>query len=360
MPVYLDRNPSCDELLNYASVLGADSDVEYPGYSANFIDIGIINNMPDAALQSTERQFLKLLDAAADHVNVRVRFYAMAEVPRSDWGRRHANTFYSPVEELRESHLDGLIVTGTEPQASNLKDEPYWSSFSRVLNWAEENTLSTVWSCLAAHAAVLELDEIRRHRLSDKRFGLYECEKSSDHVLATGISSRIAMPHSRWNDLREEDLVRCGYRILTRSKGAGVDAFVREGKSLFLFFQGHPEYEANTLLLEYRRDVGRYLRRERDTFPGMPHGYFNAEAAQVLTAIREQALRERREDLLADFPTGLLERTLGIPWRSAAVRLYSNWLDRLSAMKPGAESPAEFVQQQTDGVVSRRLAAGAD
>lgn len=359
MPVYLDRNPSCDELLNYASVLGADSAVEYPGYSANFIDIGIINNMPDAALQSTERQFVKLLCAAADHVNVRVRFYAIAEVPRSERARRCIKSFYSPVEELWDSRLDGLIVTGTEPQASNLKDEPYWSTFSRVLNWAEEHTLSTVWSCLAAHAAVLDLDGIGRQRLSDKRFGLYECERSSDHVLATGVSSRVVMPHSRWNDLREEDLVRCGYRILTRSDGAGVDAFVREGKSLFLFFQGHPEYEANTLLLEYRRDVGRYLRRERETFPGMPHGYFNADAAQVLTAIREQALRARREDLLADFPTGLLERTLGTPWRSAAVLLYTNWLDQLSAMNPDAENPAEFVQQ-TEGVLSRRLAAGAD
>ena len=359
MPVYLDRKPSCTELLHYAAVLGADSAVGYPEYSANFIDIGIINNMPDAALQSTERQFLKLLGAAADHVNVRVRFYAMAEVPRSDWGRRHTKTFYSPVEELWDSRLDGLIVTGTEPQASNLKDEPYWSTFSRVLNWAEESTLSTVWSCLAAHAAVLELDGIGRRRLSDKRFGLYECERSSDHVLATGVSSRIVMPHSRWNDLREEDLVRCGYRILTRSEGAGVDAFIREGKSLFLFFQGHPEYDANTLLLEYRRDVGRYLRRECDTFPGMPHGYFNADAARVLTAIQERALRERREDLLADFPTGLVERMLGTPWRPAAVRLYTNWLSELFAMKPGADSPAEFFQQ-TAGVLSRRLAAGAD
>ena len=359
MPVYLDRKPSCDELLNYASVLGADSAIDYPEYSAHFIEIGIVNNMPDAALQSTERQFLKLLGAAADHLSVRVRFYAMAEVPRSERAHCHIRNFYSPVEELWDSRLDGVIVTGTEPKASNLKEEPYWSTFSRVLHWAEENTLSTVWSCLAAHAAVLELDGIGRRRLSDKRFGLYECDRSFNHVLTTGISSRVVMPHSRWNDLREEDLIRCGYRILTRSEGAGVDAFVREDKSLFLFFQGHPEYDANTLLLEYRRDVGRYLRRERDTFPGMPDGYFNADAARVLTAIQEQALRERREDLLADFPTGLLERTLGTPWRSAAVRLYMNWLDHLSAMKPDAEGPVEFVRQ-TEGILTRRLAAGAD
>ena len=58
-------------------------------------------------------------------------------------------------------------------------------------------------------------------------------------------------------------LADCGYRILTRSAAAGVDMFARQDKSFHLFLQGHPEYEAKTLLREYRRDVGRYLRRER-------------------------------------------------------------------------------------------------
>ena len=52
---------------------------------------------------------------------------------------------------------------------------------------------------------------------------------------------------------------------------------MKQRESLFVFFQGHPEYDAVTLLLEYRRDVGRYLRRERDTYPPMPQGYFDEE-----------------------------------------------------------------------------------
>src|SRR2546429_6417390 len=50
------------------------------------------------------------------------------------------------------------------------------------------------------------------------------------------------------------------YTTLFRS----VDMFVKELNSLFVFFQGHPEYEATTLLLEYRRDIKRFLRRERE------------------------------------------------------------------------------------------------
>ena len=73
------------------------------------------------------------------------------------------------------------------------------------------------------------------------------------------------IPHSRGNDLAERDLKAAGYRILTRAPVAGVDMFARQEGSFHLFFQGHPEYEPATLLREYRRDIGRFLRGERDT-----------------------------------------------------------------------------------------------
>src|SRR5437868_11117171 len=108
--------------------------------------------MPDAALAATERQFITLLDSASDGVVIRLSLYALPDVLRSDSGRRHIDSFYLGIEDLWDRHLDGLIVTGTEPRASNLMDEPYWRSLTRVIEWAEHNTQSTVWSCLAAHA----------------------------------------------------------------------------------------------------------------------------------------------------------------------------------------------------------------
>ena len=289
--------------------------------------------MPDAALKATERQFFSLLDAAADGIVLRLTLYALPDVPRGDVGRRHVTTFYSDIADLWDSHLDALIVTGTEPRAENLREEPYWGSLTRLLEWAEHNTHSTVWSCLAAHAALLHNDGIRRRALSDKRFGVFECARVSDHPLMAGAPSRLPMPHSRWNDLPEDALRSCGYRVLTRSDDAGVDAFVKENKSLFVFFQGHPEYEANTLLLEYRRDIGRFLRRERETYPTMPRGYFDEETAQALTALQGRALSDRREELLAEFPTALLAGKVTNTWRSAAVRVYRNWLLYMCARK---------------------------
>jgi len=125
----------------------------------------------------------------------------------------------------------------------------------------------------------------------------------------------------------------CGYRVLTRSEDAGVDAFVKQRKSLFVFFQGHPEYEADTLLLEYRRDIRRFLRRERDSYPAMPRGYFDDDTVDVLTAVRERALSDRREELLADFPTALVAGKVRNTWHSAAVCVYRNWLLYLCAQK---------------------------
>jgi homoserine O-succinyltransferase/O-acetyltransferase len=298
---------------------------EFRESDPNCIDIGLVNNMPDAALDATERQFRALLGAAAKDIAVRVTLYSLPEVPRTEFGRRQVSR-YSHLDELWSRRHDGLIVTGTEPVAADLEDEPFWGSLTRVLEWAEEHTYSTILSCLAAHAGILHLDGIARRPLGDKRFGVFECVRASDHPLIAGAPGRLQMPHSRWNEIPEEALLACGYRVLTRSDDAGVDAFVKQRKSLFVFFQGHPEYEATTLLLEYRRDIGRFLRRERDGYPPMPHGYFDPEIVEALTALRERALIDRREELLAEFPIATAARKVTNNWRSMAESLYHNWL----------------------------------
>src|SRR5579863_4477189 len=333
MPICLDGHPSVSNLSARTTWLRGASPVEFRESEANCIDIGLINNMPSAALEATERQFRAQLDAAADGMVVRLTLYALPDVPRTDLGQRHVRSFYSGISDLWESHLDGLIVTGTEPRSLNLRDEPYWGSLTRLVEWAEHHTHSAVWSCLAAQAAVLHIDGISRCRLSDKRFGVFECARVSDHALTVTVPSRLQMPHSRWNEIPEDALLRCGYRVLTRSEDAGVDAFVKQRKSLFVFFQGHPEYEADTLLREYRRDIGRFLSGERDSYPSMPQGYFDEETVRALTAVRQRALSDCRQELLADFPMTLVAGKVRNPWRSVAVSLYRNWLLYLSAKK---------------------------
>ncbi|HMD37183.1 MAG TPA: homoserine O-succinyltransferase [Vicinamibacterales bacterium] len=297
------------------------------------MNIGLVNNMPDAALDATERQFRALLAAASDGTPVHLTLYSLPEVPRTDFGRQQVAK-YSPIDELWTRHHDGLIVTGTEPKSADLEDEPYWDSLTQVLDWAAASTTSTILSCLAAHAGALYLDGIRRRPLGDKRFGVFECVRVDEHPLTASGPPQYCMPHSRWNEIPEEALRACGYRVLTRSADAGVDAFVKQRRnSLFVFFQGHPEYEAVTLMLEYRRDVGRYLKGERDTYPPMPRGYFDQETERALAGLRERALLDRREALLSEFPIAAASVSVSNNWRAGAETLYRNWLAYIAAQR---------------------------
>jgi len=259
----------------------------------------------------------------------------MADVPRAGPIRQELAARYRDISELWDTRLDGLIVTGTEPRATALTDEPYWTKLSEVVTWARENTTSAVWSCLAAHAAVLQADGIERQSLEDKLFGVFEHDVVAPHPLMKGLPPQLCVPHSRYNDLPEHRLASCGYHLLTRSPATGVDTFVREesGSSLFVFFQGHPEYDTDTLLREYRRDVGRFLRREREHFPAAPQGYFNKAGMALVESFQARAVQERRESLISEFPMGALQNGLENTWRQPANRIYGNWVEYLKDRK---------------------------
>jgi homoserine O-succinyltransferase len=98
-----------------------------------------------------------------------------------------------------------------------------------------------------------------------------------------------------------------------------------------LFFQGHPEYESDTLFREYRRDVGRFLKGEQASYPAMPERYFPYDLQARLAAFGERALVDRSESLLADFPKA--EGNLTNTWRAPAIQIYHNWLNGLSAKR---------------------------
>jgi homoserine O-succinyltransferase len=306
---------------------------------AECVNLALINNMPDAALEDTELQFFVLLDIASGDVPVIIKLYSLTGVPRTDRGQRHLNEFYFGLDELWKSRFDGIIVTGTEPRQPDLRQEPYWAALANVLDWAERHTLSTVLSCLAAHAGVLHSDGIQRHRLADKQFGVFESECASDHELTRNSAPVVRFPHSRWNEVQEDALTACGYTVLTKSVQAGIDIFVKQKrKSLFVHFQGHPEYGALTLMKEYRRDIRRFLKNERKTYPSMPLGYFDTTAEKLLTDFRDAVLADRCEALMEGFPESAMVGSLQKTWHSSAVGIYRNWLEYL-VMKKATLSP---------------------
>jgi homoserine O-succinyltransferase len=235
--------------------------------------IGIVNNMPPTGFAAADAQLALMLPAGP-----RLRRFAPAGPTLSG---------YEPIEALWSSRLDGLIVTGAEPQAAAMTDEPAWPLLARLTDWAAEHTRAAIWSCLAAHAAVFRLDGVARRRLPRKLSGVFACRSAGAHPLLDGTPSVWPVPHSRFNDLDPAALERGGYTIVSHGPGLaeddGADVFAKSvGRSAFLMLQGHPEYAADALRREYRRDLRRWQRGAIPDRPAPPRFYFDAEGEAAL------------------------------------------------------------------------------
>jgi homoserine O-succinyltransferase/O-acetyltransferase len=299
--------------------------------------IGLVNNMPDGALDATEHQFRGLLHAATENVSTRLRYFSLPGVPRGPRAQAYVSQYYEDISQLWQGQLDGLIVTGTEPRETVLEDEPYWLALKDLVDQANDRAIPTIWSCLAAHAAVLHMHGIRRRPLREKLSGVFECRKIIDHEIVADAPSRWCVPHSRENDLLAEELISNSYQVVSTSPEVGADTFMREDRTLFIFLQGHLEYDSEALFREYRRDVRRFLAGERSSYPAMPRGYFDAETTAALVAFQEQAMRHGSTEALMQFPGKTLN--LGWTWHDLGVRLYANWLSYIVQLHKRAQLP---------------------
>ena len=201
---------------------------------------------------------------------------------------------YTPFARLMRGTLDGLIVTGCEPHAETLPKEAFWRELTEVIDWAEHNTRSTIWSCLAAHAAVLHLDGVERQRLPAKRSGLFRVATVGQHPLLDGAPSDLRVPHSRWNGLDATKLTAAGYNVLTQGDVVGIDTFVKSWRSLFIYLQGHPEYDAGALGREYRRGHPSLLRGEFSQLSAIARGIFRSVDRSRSRRIRQEGTRPAR------------------------------------------------------------------
>ena len=307
--------------------------------------LGIVNNMPDKALLSTARQFLNVIDLAAPDFRVFVSLFSLPGIDRSETGKRHLlDNSYRGYSDIEDANLDAVIVTGTEPRQPHLKDEPYWQALSSLFDWIDREGPSALFSCLAAHAAVLHFDGIERRRLERKCFGLFDHATTGHDELTEQLAPSFKIAHSRWNEIPEDALGEKGYRILTESSEAGADLFVKERRNLMIFFQGHPEYDAATLGREYQRDIRRFLGREREDYPDVPRGYFNLSEKELLDRFRGRAIQSRDENLMEQFPA-LANRFAHPQGKSVAAAVFRAWLLKIAEAKKPVRRDELLLQQ---------------
>lgn len=304
-----------------------------PGSMRQTLAIGLVNNMSDEALKITERQFSALIARAVGSINVELRLFALRSTRRSPRAIEYLNSRYEAASAATDGGLDALIITGAQPQAARLSDEDYWDELTELIDWAKEHTASTILSCLAAHAAVLHLDGIERRLLPEKCTGVFAFAAQRNHPLVGEQGYVRFIPHSRHNDLLRRDLENAGYDVLTSSPAHGVDIFTKSFGSQFVFLQGHPEYDADLLAREYRRDMGRYLGRETDRTPARPKGYFSPEAEVDLDALEFRA----RDDPGCLQMEGLSKidglAPIQAQWSDTATSFFRSWINMIVASK---------------------------
>jgi len=183
---------------------------------------------------------------------------------------------------------------------------------------------------------VLFFDGIARRPREDKLLGVFAADPVTKHELNEGLET-VLTPHSRYNGLAEGDLFESGYNILARTRDADVDTFVRDGETLELFWQGHPEYDPDTLAREFRRDAARFARGEAAAPPRLPLNYVSDEAAARLAPLLSRSDR----DGIAALAASVLAATPAVAtWRASAQRRMRNFLTTVAARKGFDVHPA--------------------
>ncbi len=305
------------------------------------LHIGFLNMMPDAALQATERQFIRLIGSSNRIAQFFVYPFSLPELDRSQATRQYIDEYYSRFSELQDLGLDALIITGANVATPALDQEAFWKPLIEVADWAQANVASTLCSCLATHALLKYFHGIDRQPLPNKRWGVYSHRLcASDHPLVREVNTRFDAPHSRYNDISHEQIEAAGLKILAESEDGGVHMAVSPDQARVIYFQGHPEYDRNSLLKEYKREVRRFQSGELTSMPPYPDNFFTADALQLLDSA------PRSGELFPDTLEQGLENRIDNTWGDTAKAIFNNWLgivyqltnlDRRKQFMPGVD-----------------------
>ncbi|MGJ3239771.1 MAG: homoserine O-succinyltransferase MetA [Anaerolineae bacterium] len=291
------------------------------------LHIGLLNMMPDAALEVTERQFMRLLGSSNQIVQLFVHPFTVPGLTRSVETQAYIDRYYKSFDELCKSGLDAIIITGANVANPHLHEEPFWETLTRVMAWAQDNVTSVLCSCLSTHALMKFYYHIDRQPLPEKKWGIYSHRITAPwHPLLRNINTRFDVPHSRHNAITREHFEQAGLPILIESDEGGVHMAVSPDHLRIVYFQGHPEYDINSLLKEYKREVLRYLNDERDE-PPFPKYYFNEKAMTIASKYLGTALHAKANGApIPVFPEDEILPHIDNTWGDTGKAIFNNWL----------------------------------
>ena len=291
------------------------------------LHIGLLNMMPDPALEITERQFMRLVGNSNQIAQFYMHVFSVPGLERSDETKAYIDKYYTTFEQVKREGLDALIITGANVANPSLDQEAFWQPLTEVIEWAREHITSTICSCLSTHALMKYFYQIDRIKRPDKNWGVFEHRVTQPHhPLLREINTRFDVPHSRWNAITREQIENAGLTVLIQSFDGEVHMAVSPDQFRMVYFQGHPEYDVNSLLKEYKRDLLGYFHGQ-NAQPPYPENYFPLEAREVAERyIRRAQLAMENGEGLPEFPEAEFLPWLDNTWGDTAKAIFNNWL----------------------------------
>jgi homoserine O-succinyltransferase len=218
------------------------------------LNVALINLMPDKP--TTEAQFARLLAAGDRPVRLILTLPDSYEPQNAD--PEHVRLFYRPWSTVKLHHLDGVIVTGAPLEHLPYQAVRYWSGLTDILDWLTARSVPSMHVCWAAMAALWHDHRVPKTMLAEKCFGVFP-HVPLDHRSPPlrGVPLPLDMPVSRWAEVRLSDLPADGtVRALALSSVSGL-GLAEDQTRRAIYLLNHPEYDADTLVREYTRDLAR-------------------------------------------------------------------------------------------------------
>lgn len=251
----------------------------------------LLNLMPKKI--ETENQFLRLLSSSALQVDIQLLRIDQRESRNTPI--EHLNNFYCNFDEIQHNNFDGLIITGAPLGLVEFCDVVYWKQLKEIILWAKQHVTSTLFVCWAAQAALNILYQMPKMTMKEKLSGVYWHKTLQPQATLTrGFDDYFLAPHSRYAEFMSKNIQNyTDLEILAESEQTGAYLFTSTDRRL-VFTTGHPEYDANTLAMEYFRD------QQAGLAPILPVNYFPDNNPQLSPRAS---------------------------WRSHGYLLFSNWLN---------------------------------
>lgn len=226
--------------------------------------------------------------------------------------------------------LDGLIFTGANlelknpnqavkagvlPEALPFSDIGYYEQYCKAVEWADNNIISSMYSCLSAQFALECLHNIHRNIAPEKIIDVNEFELISDGgIFLKGAEKRLWVPNASWGYIPKGYQAGASeiWRLTELAEGINsLQAFlalqrINNNEGLDVIVPTHPEYVPESF----------YGERERDGLTRYPN------------SINDPKTRKEIEEL----------------WTKFGQLLFTNWLMYIKSEKQRRQAQEQLIQ----------------